>query len=430
MNTFHLYTLLLFLLILGACDQFSEDLAPSGESSLDLSSDLQGTANAPLFLDLKTTLKTEGLVSFSIEKTPERGQAQITQSAILEYRPNEDFLKGTDLIMIGLLDGSNRLIDTDSVLIHIGIDSLGCPTLAVSDYYHIDKDASHVIAPLANDLICGDISNLEVTFPNLNIEGSLEALVNDTSHFEFIYTPAQGFTGIESFLYKLSYMDTAGKKRSSLSEIKIDVLSVDSIGGCTADTILYYITDQPVQASYLIEAYNPTGPCDIGHWSLDILGVSQGTAQVAANKPGYIEYFPGSSSGWQEISYSINSPQTTIYNTILVSIGYTTDSADVTDSCMLKAVNDTYYLGTDSVQVSPQYTYKLDVKSNDVTCSSSPMVSVITYTGVGTVNVTPDNYILYEVNEEFAGEKKTFITYELCEDEQCAQAEVIITINR
>ncbi|MCR9296696.1 MAG: Ig-like domain-containing protein, partial [bacterium] len=129
---------------------------------------------------------------------PDHGVVELSADGSFIYTPNENF-NGTDAFTYLVSDGT---VNSDLGVVEIDVTSVNDAPQAVDDSYETELNTALVVETpgvLSNDSdVDGD--SLTVVVDTLPQNGTL-VLAEDGS---FVYTPAEGFEGVDSFTYSVS----------------------------------------------------------------------------------------------------------------------------------------------------------------------------------------------------------------------------------
>jgi hypothetical protein len=145
-------------------------------------------------------------LTVTISTNPTSGKVVLNADGTATYTPNTGFV-GTDTFTYKAFDGSAY-----SNLATVTVSVSNRPPVAVNDTASTSKVAAVIIAVLANDSD-PDKDPLTVIGLSQPTNGTIVLNANGT----ITYTPRKGFTGIDSFTYKL----TDGLAQSNLATVTI-----------------------------------------------------------------------------------------------------------------------------------------------------------------------------------------------------------------
>ena len=145
--------------------------------------------------------------SLTVSTTPitdvTNGVLVLGNNGSFTYTPNASFT-GTDTFEYQISDGNNN---TDTGLVTITVTAANTAPIAYGDHYYVvpnnvlDVDGTNKPVPLAND-IDNDGDTVQFDWVAYNVVlGVLNNINNDTS---FNYTPTNGVSGSDSFVYQIS----------------------------------------------------------------------------------------------------------------------------------------------------------------------------------------------------------------------------------
>ena len=227
--------------------------------------------------------------SVTIVAPPSHGLLQVDgQSGAVTYTPEADFF-GTDRFVYRVADtlgAAARAVAT------ITVQPVSDPPLAHDDLAQTDQDLAVVVDVLANDTDAdGDLDPTSVSIVAAPQHGWAEI---DPFTGQITYTPATGFIGIDTLLYRV--FDATEK--SATATVRIDVLPTSDPPQAVADAA-ETLEDTPVSID--VAANDTDADGDLDPSSVQILvGPLQGTAEVDS-ATGRIQYTPAADFAGDEL---------------------------------------------------------------------------------------------------------------------------------
>ncbi|MFY0599515.1 MAG: hypothetical protein JXR03_07570 [Cyclobacteriaceae bacterium] len=425
----YLLTLTIFFY---SCDSFQDDMGPTDEEELDVKNAIASLPNTPLFIDLKKAINTAEAVRFEINTSPVKGNATISDDAVLLYVPFEDFKVGQDFLSLNLLNSSGSTIDTDSIFISMTAseDSLPCFNGALSDYYTTQKDQSVVIYPISNDGYCvEEISGAVMDIKEEPLNGSLEKI----ELFTYNYTPDDGFEGVDEFMYELTLIDGEGNEFYSLAQVNIEVAQKQDTITSFCDSLhsmpQYFHLTIPKQDHYLFDPIMRDPFCGqiALDFEVDIIRVYGGSATVTEDK--HIKYIPGDALA-DTIIYDLTYPTNKNRRSIIIEF------VDTQCTSILEAADDFYELTFDTDSIGTmQHPYLINIADNDIHCFDYTL-EILEHPEIGVANIhqsfdgTHIPLLSYYSEEEFTGERNTELRYKICNDTKCDEAIVTLKLTK
>lgn len=439
MNGIKKNSYLLFIsIIVISCDSFQDDASPKAEEELDIKSAIAALPNTSLFIDLKKTINTDEVVRFAISTSPTKGNATISEEAVLLYMPFTEFQSGQDFISLDLIDGSGQTIDTDSIFISMTIseDSLPCFNGALSDYYHTQENSSVVIYPISNDGYCVDqISGAVMDILDEPAHGTL----NKIELFTYSYLPDDGFIGTDEFMYELTLIDGDGLEYNSLAQINIEVINYQDMLNALCDSLItepqLFSLITPGLSEYYFDPFLKDPLCGSLSYEIDIVSVEYGVA--TATDSGQIKYLPGMASE-DKILFDIIYLDSDEVISNYIQIEFIQDTLCNHGFFKLEATPDYYELifDNDSIGTS-QNPYLINIADNDIHCFDYTL-EILTQPDIGVAEIVDDSendgilLLSYYSEEEFEGAQTeiTRFKYKICSDDGCSEAEITIQVTK
>jgi len=188
------------------------NVAPVGNpDSYTVNEDTVLTVNGPGLLANDTDANGQTLSVVTIGIEPTRGSLKLFSDGSFTYTPGPN-LNGTDTFTYKATDGT---AETAFTTVTINVTSVEDVPVAANDTIPHAKDTS-VAYSLLNRVSDGDGDALTATLVSSTQHGTLQFLA---SQFAFVYTPNAGYTGTDSFTYKVN----DGKADSAIATVTLTV---------------------------------------------------------------------------------------------------------------------------------------------------------------------------------------------------------------
>lgn len=184
-------------------------------------------------------------------------------------------------------------------------------------------------------------------------------------------------------------------------------------------------------SSFVFDIYSPAPSCSIDFWEVEILEVTEGSAEVVQN---------GTTISWEAgplgasetyILYKVNFGDDMVIYRELELFTYEHDEPD--DDC-LDLNDDEYYYDTqvDSLDISLPDPLGFEMKplDNDFICTEDYDFDIVAQPEIGEVDVIDNRILHYRVFEEFAGERDVEIKYVVCTADGCDEATIYLTVKQ
>ncbi|MBC5994565.1 Ig-like domain-containing protein [Pontibacter cellulosilyticus] len=209
-----------------ACDQFEEDVVPvSFGGDLKIHPD-----NLYVYNNKTSRVHSEAndtIVSFDKKtySTPINGTLVANFDGIegtMGYRPNPGFV-GTDSLTYQVCSGQTCKTAKIKLIVEEPVDPANCTTTIQPDFVKTKRDKPVEIRMFVNDIICPSPS--VAAYYNAPSRGT----VRYVNYFEgwkndvWIYTPAKGFVGVDSFTYKFYPNGYTGSSTDKYLEAEVRI---------------------------------------------------------------------------------------------------------------------------------------------------------------------------------------------------------------
>ena len=346
------------------------------ESNPPVGTDDVGTTpqDTPVILSVlhnDTNPEDDGLTVGGINDQPDNGTATVNPDGTITYAPNPGFA-GTEVFTYDVCDNFGAC-DEVTVVVTVEADLYDAPD-ATDDSRATPQDTPVTVDVLAND--DPTTSPLAVTEVSEPANGTVT--INDDGTVE--YTPADGFTGTDTFTYTVC--DDVG----GCDEATVEITVGSGDNPTPVDDAATTPEDTPVTIDVL---GNDTDPSDDTLTVTDVTTPANGT--VTINDDGTVEYTPNPDfSGSDTFTYTV-CDDSGACEVAEVTVDVTPTDDDVV------AVDDEYTTTTDTaLTVSPT--------DNDV----DPDGGVLTIAGFdqpdnGTVAVDADGVMTYTPDAGYEG---------------------------
>jgi len=196
-------TVALIMSLFVACDVLENDVSPENPTVEFNGTEVYAITGNSAFIDLRGKIKSTEAVQLTITSQPRRGKLSDLKNGLLQYTPYSDFKSGRDGFQFSIYSLDNKLLLQDTVLIIVSGDTtnLPCGIYPVNDYV-IDSTESAITVPvLNNDVICNvDSADIRLEVYLAPYKGTAAVVGNRYIR----YTPASGFEGRDTVMYKVS----------------------------------------------------------------------------------------------------------------------------------------------------------------------------------------------------------------------------------
>uniref|UniRef100_UPI0024958F38 DUF7507 domain-containing protein n=1 Tax=Algibacter lectus TaxID=221126 RepID=UPI0024958F38 len=354
------------------------------------------------------------ITSFAV---PNEGTWSVDETTgAITFTPLTTFTEDPTVISYNVEDNDgNQSNDATVTITYIVVT-----TDAINDVNNTFKDVAVNGNVITNDIDAeGDLQTVSDYSP-LSTEGGTIVM---SPNGDYVYTPAEGFTGTDTFIYTIC--DDGFPQACDTATVTIKVLADPNTGVneviANSDTATTE-AGSSVDVVVLANDIDPEG---------DALSITPGSVTdpvngtIVENADGTITYTPDAGFvGEDTFTYEVcdtGSPQACDTATVTVTV----DPSNGID-------NDTY-ANDDAYNGNPNMDIAGSVLDNDTDPEGdTPTVNTIPVTGVenGTLVLNPDGTFVYTPNPDFSG-TDSFV-YEVCDNgvpQACDQATVYITVN-
>ncbi|WP_396601901.1 Ig-like domain-containing protein [Algibacter sp. R77976] len=390
-------------------DTYANDDAYNGNPNMDITGGVLDNDTDP-----------EGDVP-TVNTTPvddvDNGTLVLNPDGTFTYTPDPDFV-GTDSFVYEVCDdGTPQACDQATVYITINPAN---DTDAIDDINNTFVDVAVDGNVITNDEDNEDDTQTVTAYDELSTNGGTVVM---SPNGDYVYTPAPGFTGTDTFTYTIC--DDGVPQACDTATVTIEVLAdpnTDINEVVANNDIATTESGESVDIVVLSNDFDPEG---------NAFTVTPGSASdpangtVVENADGTITYTPDAGFvGEDTFTYEIcDDGSPVVCDTATVTV--TVDPLDLTD-------NDTY-ANDDAYNGNPNMDITGGVLDNDTdpegdvpTVNTTPVDDVDN----GTLVLNPDGTFTYTPDPDFVG-TDSFV-YEVCDDgtpQACDQATVYITIN-
>ncbi|MEX2447971.1 MAG: Ig-like domain-containing protein [Solirubrobacterales bacterium] len=384
-------------------DEFPEPLGWAGSSVVN-AAPTAADASATTDEDSPVTVTLEGAdpesceLDFSIVSGPTSGSLGAigdeactagepnSDSATVEYTPDPDF-NGEDSFVFRVTDGDGAF---DEATVTITVNAVNDAPVANDDSASTDVDTSVTVNVLAND---SDVDGDSLTIDRYDAESAAGGSVScDTETGECAYTPAEGFSGEDSFAYEA----TDGELASNTATVTIGVSSPPSAEAVSTSTK----EDSPVPVT--LEGADPES-CELdfsivsgpASGSLGAIGDEACVEGEPNNDSATVDYTPEA---------DFNGEDSFVFK--VTDGDGASDEATVTVT--VEAVNDAPVAEDDAYSTGEGETLAVEapgVLGNDSDVDGDSLAaSLVSGPSNGTLELNADGSLAYEPETGFSGE--------------------------
>ena len=156
-----LLTILSVLTIFYSCDMLEDDVKPEGPTFELVNNEFHILADGNGYIDLYSMVKTQNTIKLNVSSQPTNGKLWEVGPGLLKYVPFKTY-KGKDEFLFSVYDTDNKLLKTDTIDIVVDEDPSNLPCIYPQDDWIYSSGTPITVDVLANDMICGNASNLLV----------------------------------------------------------------------------------------------------------------------------------------------------------------------------------------------------------------------------------------------------------------------------
>lgn len=333
--------------------------------------------------------------SLTITTPPSNGTVSINSQNKVIYTPNAGY-NGTDSFGYTITDSTNL---SDSANVTITVTPSPVP-VATDDVSTTQKDSPVTINVLNNDTSPDSPLNpSSVTIITQPTNGT----VSINASGSVIYTPNDGFTGTDTFTYRVSNSLPNPQSDTALVSIQVTPDQSPLAVNDTSTTQKNISVQIPVLDNDIIPGRNTT-PSDFDSF---VVQPTNGTVSYDSTT-GKVTYIPNTNyTGTDSFTYKIETSNGSSIATVLI---------DVQSPTGPNAINDTITINKGSTVDIPVLTNDIagtgTLDTSTLTIESQPSNGVITVNPDGTINYTPNagfvgtDSFVYEIGNS-AGEFDT-----------------------
>jgi len=389
-----------------ACDQVGEDVKPAQEEQLVAAdNELLTLPDAPLAINLKSLADSKIPTTFRLSRLPKSGEVSFTSKGLLLYTPDPSFVAGGDgfsILSDAPVSGTPPQPVVFAVTLASDADQLPCGAGVAGDPTETAANTPVTINVLRNDMFCDakpDPASLQIeTAPQ---KGSVRI-----QNGQIVYTPANGFTGRERFIYKVCPL--GGTEGDCLTSVATVIVN-DAVAACRLqlqnDQVSFrqrFATD-----SLIIPVLANDQLCKTSKLLPLTMTVKPTGGSAYFNPRNAIVYKPQPGTTTDKIHYRrCNGP-----NCLDATVAITIIQPD--PGCVLKANNNSVQLVLSKPTANMRLgVIPINVLSNDDLCAPLRSVTIKQFpTGVR-LQVLPSGIISYTMEASPKAKDITF-TYEL-----------------
>lgn len=404
-----LYTFALAITLL-SCDMLESDpdvLEPSTNFTGD---EVIVLANAPSFIDLNTTIKTNVPARIAVTSDARYGEISDLGKGVLQYTPSNGNARARDGFEFTVYNLNNEVIKRDTIVIVIEDDStnLPCNIYPRPDYiYGVERD-SVKIDVTANDFICGGDVFVSIfkpanSFPPHHGDAHV---VDNIIH----YSPDPSFKGTDKIIYKLTATNDSTRVAYSIVYITGDSACTFRLGNDQ-----FTFSESAADSVVLLPVFQNDSLCrPINRYIVNVkLAPTHG--QVIRVQNGFTYRTSSSSIMPFEDYFTYEVCADAVCKIARVDVRFKKDSLA---TCLIYARPDSFDIA--SISADPA---RLPVLQNDSICGNLTQFKITKQPLHGTATVG-EQKILYSRN--FGIATRDSLEYEICKGADCSRANVII----
>jgi VCBS repeat-containing protein len=342
------------------------------------------------------TLSADGGNVFTKVSNPTHGTATVNPDGTFNYTPDANY-NGTDAFIYKICD---RDPDCATATVTITITPVNDLPIAVSDAFSTNENTAVSNTLKTNDTLSGDGGNV---WSKVSNPANGTATVNADG--TFTYTPNTGFSGVDTFTYKLCDVDND----CSTATVTITIIRLNAVPVAVND-VFTIAEDTPLNSTVVT---NDTLSSDGGNVFTKVTNPLHGTATV--NLDGTFNYTPDP---------NYNGSDVFIYKLC----DRDPDCATATVTITITPVNDVPVAVNDAFTTAEDTPVSGTLKTNDTPSGDGGNVwSKVTNPARGTATVNADGTFIYTPAANYNGTDS--FTYKICDvDNDCSTATVTITI--
>lgn len=329
---------------------------------------------------LLNDLTFAGPLTASLVSTTSNGTLELDADGSFLYTPNENFT-GDDTFTYRVSDGERT---SEPAVVTITVNPVADPPIAVDDSATTDENTPVTIAVTSND---SDPFGAVLTILSTTQPSNGAAVISGTS---VVYTPAPGFTGVDTFTYTVQ-----GTEGTATATVTVTVVDVNEPPVAVNDA---YTTaeDTPLTIAAPGVMVNDSDP-DAGDTFTASLVTGPSNGTVTQNADGSLVYTPAANfSGTDTYTYRVRDAGGLDSNVATVTITIT----PVPDPPV--AVDDSYVVAEDSVLTINAPGLKVNDSDPD-TPVGDLTVTLVTGAQRGSLTLNADGSFVYTPFPDTAG---------------------------
>ncbi len=221
------------------------------------------------------------------------GTLTLSPDGSFTYTPDQDFT-GSDTFTYRASDGTAQ---SAVATVTLTIAAPNTAPVAVADEYTVDKN-SVLVVPVASGVLDNDTDADSDALTAILVDTTTNGALTLNSDGSFTYTPAENYTGDDSFTYKAS----DGSTESALATVSITVLDTNTAPVATDDDYILDVNgqlDTTIANGVLVNDLDDEGDTLLAEL---VAGTSNG--QLTLNSNGTFRYTPNTNfSGLDQFTY-------------------------------------------------------------------------------------------------------------------------------
>jgi hypothetical protein len=400
-------------LTLVSCDMLESDPDVLEPSTTITGDEIIVLANAPSFIDLNATLKTNVPARVAITSKARYGDIIDLGKGVLQYTPLNGNSSARDGFEFTVYSLNNEVIKRDTIDIIVEHDStkLPCNLYPRPDFvYGIGQD-SIKIDVTANDIICGTDVTVSIFRPSNSFppHHGYAHVYND----DIYYSPKPSFQGTDKIIYKLT-------STSDSTHVAYSIVYITKDSACTfrlADDD-YVWSESAADSLLLLPVFQNDSLCrPLIHYTVNLKVLPlYGQAMRVPN--GFTYKAPASTTAPFEDRFSYELCADGVCKTARVSVTLKKDSLAV---CPI-------YAKPDSMDISTLTTNKaqLAVLANDSICGTLTRFKITRQPLYGSAVIESQRIAYTKDNSLSASDS---LEYEICDNGGCSRAGVFMKRN-
>ncbi len=336
---------------------------------------------------------------------PENGTVTINNSGVINYIPDAGFVGVDSFTYVICDDGTPSMCDTAQVVIDVlpVAGSENHPPVAGTDAAIVNEGDPANGNLLDND---ADPDGDNITINTVPVTNPANGTVTIAANGEYTYTPDQGFTGTDQFVYEIC--DDGNPVLCSQGTAIITVLPITNTAPIAINDIAIVGVGDSTTGNVLTNDIDLDGD-NLTVNTTPVTPPSNGT--LVLNDDGSYTYTPNPGfTGVDSFSYVVcddGSPQ--LCDTATVAINVIDNVSP--DNNAPTANNDAFTVTSGNILSGVSIVSNdFDIDGNLITVNVTP----VTNPANGTVTISPNGEIIYTPNANFIGTDS--FTYVICDD--------------